>query len=36
MSQLARQRVERDFNVRNMVRDYEKLYTELLREKGVL
>ncbi len=35
MSQLARQRIERDFNVRNMVRGYEEIYTELLREKGV-
>lgn len=35
MSQLARQRIERHFNVRNMVRDYEALYTELLRSKGV-
>ncbi len=35
MSHLARQRVEQDFNVRNMVRNYEKLYAELLQEKCV-
>lgn len=36
MSQLARQRVERHFNVRNMVRDYETLYSDLLRDKARL
>lgn len=35
MSQLARQRIERHFNVRNMVRDYEGQYLDLLREKGI-
>lgn len=33
--ELARQRVEQHFNVRNMVRQYEDLYRELLEEKSV-
>ena len=33
MGELARQRVEQHFNVRNMVRQYESLYEELLRGK---
>jgi glycosyltransferase involved in cell wall biosynthesis len=33
--ELARQRVEQHFNVRNMVRQYEDLYRELLDGKSV-
>lgn len=33
MGELARQRIEQHFNVRNMVRQYESLYEELLRGK---
>jgi glycosyltransferase involved in cell wall biosynthesis len=35
MGELARQRVEQHFNVRNMVQQYESLYDELLSEKTV-
>lgn len=36
MGQLGRQRVEKHFNVRSMVRQYEDLYVDLLRGKGHL
>ncbi len=36
MGQLGRQRVEKHFNVRSMVRQYEDLYLDLLRGKGKL
>jgi glycosyltransferase involved in cell wall biosynthesis len=36
MGQLGRERVERHFNVRNVVRHYEDLYLEVLREKNVI
>jgi glycosyltransferase involved in cell wall biosynthesis len=36
MGQLGRQRIEKHFNVRSMVRQYEDLYVDLLRGKGHL
>ncbi|MHC4879762.1 MAG: glycosyltransferase [Planctomycetota bacterium] len=36
MGQLGRQRIEQHFNVRSMVRQYEDLYIDLLRQKGRL
>ncbi len=36
MGQLGRQRIEKHFNVRSMVRQYEDLYLDLLRRKGKL